>query len=471
MANSILLDLITAKTEELGVEYKAWLDTGQPEVRAKLARHLAALANHGGGYLVFGIDDVTKNPQGASSFELSTFGQDAISGIIKRYLEPRFQVVVEHVDCDGSTYPVITVPGHGARPVIATADGPRDEKGRTVGVRQGAVYVRAAGPESVEIKSADDWTALLERCLTYRADLLGKIFRQSLAASTQPSRRAADLLTAALEDTAADFSEQTAELAEHVQSEDQRRIRAAGENFVVLGYVLIDADGEPMSLDNIAALNERVAIGMHQWAYTGWAPFLPLTVPERAPRLRMGKVFGNECTYLEGMRLVNTAVVSGSVDYWRIYDCGPAIYAESFHEDYASSRSGLSRHLRPVYILELIHSVLAHARLMGQELPGAHQVTVRMDWRGLSGRRLMWDDTRIVSRQGIRDDRFGKSISVTYAELRDDYFEAFRKVALPVLRLFADSGWFDPDDWLTRDAVRREFARMNVGTLKLFDDQ
>ena len=83
----------------------------------------------------------------------------------------------------------------------------------------------------------------------------------------------------------------------------------------------------------------------------------------------------------------------------------------------------------------------------------------------------MWDDTRIVSRQGIRDDRFGKSISVTYAELRDDYFEAFRKVALPVLRLFADSGWFDPDDWLTRDAVRREFARMNVGTLKLFDDQ
>jgi hypothetical protein len=42
--------LLTAKSEALDVEYKAWMDTSAPEARAKLARHLAALSNNGGGY-------------------------------------------------------------------------------------------------------------------------------------------------------------------------------------------------------------------------------------------------------------------------------------------------------------------------------------------------------------------------------------------------------------------------------------
>ncbi len=48
MTDSVLEALLTAESEALEVEYKAWLDTSEPEVRAKIARHLAALANHGG---------------------------------------------------------------------------------------------------------------------------------------------------------------------------------------------------------------------------------------------------------------------------------------------------------------------------------------------------------------------------------------------------------------------------------------
>jgi hypothetical protein len=40
MPSSDLSELIAGKSEDLGVEYKAWMDTSQPEVRAKLARHL-----------------------------------------------------------------------------------------------------------------------------------------------------------------------------------------------------------------------------------------------------------------------------------------------------------------------------------------------------------------------------------------------------------------------------------------------
>jgi predicted HTH transcriptional regulator len=49
--------LLDDPNEALDVEYKAWLDLSSNEVRANMARHIAALANHGGGTIVFGITD------------------------------------------------------------------------------------------------------------------------------------------------------------------------------------------------------------------------------------------------------------------------------------------------------------------------------------------------------------------------------------------------------------------------------
>ena len=50
-----LQELVDAPTERLDVEYKAWLNLDDREARARLAKHLCALANHGGGFVVFGI--------------------------------------------------------------------------------------------------------------------------------------------------------------------------------------------------------------------------------------------------------------------------------------------------------------------------------------------------------------------------------------------------------------------------------
>jgi hypothetical protein len=51
MADSDLEMLVAAKSETL----EAWLDTSEPEAKAKIARHPAALSNNGGGYLIFGV--------------------------------------------------------------------------------------------------------------------------------------------------------------------------------------------------------------------------------------------------------------------------------------------------------------------------------------------------------------------------------------------------------------------------------
>jgi hypothetical protein len=65
--NSDLAALVTSKNEALEVEYKSWTDTSVAETSAKLARHLAALSNHGGGYLIFGVDDKSREPEGATT--------------------------------------------------------------------------------------------------------------------------------------------------------------------------------------------------------------------------------------------------------------------------------------------------------------------------------------------------------------------------------------------------------------------
>ncbi len=83
---SDLSELVSGRSEDLGVEYKAWVDTSQASVRAKLARHIAALANHGGGYLVFGVDDSTREPMGETTLDRRNFSQDTLAGIVRRYL-------------------------------------------------------------------------------------------------------------------------------------------------------------------------------------------------------------------------------------------------------------------------------------------------------------------------------------------------------------------------------------------------
>lgn len=470
MAVSDLNDLIAGANENLGIEFKAWMDTRDGEHRAKLARHIAALANHGGGYLIFGIDDKTRTPLGATDLDASLFTQDALSSIVKKYLDPRVQVLVQAAEFEGVIYPVVVVPTHGSRPVIAIASGPHGPDGKPTGITQGAIYIRAAGPESVAIRSPDDWNMLLERCLSHRSDLLGKILRQSLSGQSQPDHKVVELLVAAVDDTAADFTAQAKNIADKADTKFRQQIAEAGANFSALGYALVDVDGKPIIIEQPRSLNDRVSVGMRRYAHYGWASFLPLAVPERAPQMRMSSLRGNEITYLEGMRLEHRMMLGSAVDYWRIYENGIAVTVESYRDNWAREGEPSPKRLTPLWILVAIHSLLAHARLVGQELPGVGQIIVRMDWRGLTDRMLMWDSHRVVSSNKLVDDRYAKTIAVQWSELRDDYFGALRRIALPFLGLFTTHGWFQPESWLTPDAVAKEFKRADTQALQLFDD-
>ena len=467
-------ELLSGKSEDLGVEYKAWMDTSEATARANLARHIAALANCGGGYLVFGIEDETRRPLGETTFDRSLFSQDTMAGIVRKYLDPRVAVRVELAEHAGVGYPVVVVPGHGARPIVAIADGPQDPRtGRRVGIRMGDIYIRTAGPESIAIRSPDDWGALLDRCMAHRADLLSKIIRQTIVKPGRASAESNALLRAATEATAADFAAQTGELAPLLASYqiEEARIRAAGTAFCTLGYAFIADDGETLELDNLRGLNDRVSVAMRQYAYNGWASFLPLIPPERAPQIRMAPLLGQDRIYLEGMRLPTTNLVPSTLDYWRIYEAGLAVSAHSYWEDAARQRHGGDANLSVTGVLWLLHSLLAHARLMGQETPGVQQVLIRMDWRGLAGRKLGFGPhVPYDASSPTIGDRFVKTIALPWSNLRDSYFECLRRVALSFLDAFPTAGFRSPSDYLTREFVEARLGEFNARGARLFDD-
>src|SRR6185369_4556991 len=86
MSPTDLQDRVDNPQETLEVELKRWLNLKDKLVRAKIARHICAIANHGGGYIVFGFnDDGSPDLSGPNYDHYST---DEFSGIAKAYLSP-----------------------------------------------------------------------------------------------------------------------------------------------------------------------------------------------------------------------------------------------------------------------------------------------------------------------------------------------------------------------------------------------
>ena len=122
-----LQDLIEKPTEREGVELKSWLDFNEKLSRASTARHLAALSNYGGGYLVFGFNDDGSRCEPLPKVR-ELYSHDVFAGIVDKYLNPKFQCAVSFVAAEGVEHPVVWVPPHGATPVFSKGDGPQDAR-------------------------------------------------------------------------------------------------------------------------------------------------------------------------------------------------------------------------------------------------------------------------------------------------------------------------------------------------------
>jgi predicted HTH transcriptional regulator len=94
-----LNQLVAEPRETLDVEVKEWLDLTSNDHRALVAKEVIALANHGGGYLIIGFEELSDGsfkPVSSSPVTLDGWSQDAIQSIVAKYVDPTIQCRVVH---------------------------------------------------------------------------------------------------------------------------------------------------------------------------------------------------------------------------------------------------------------------------------------------------------------------------------------------------------------------------------------
>ncbi|GAI57847.1 unnamed protein product, partial [marine sediment metagenome] len=167
-----LQQLVTYPQESLEVEIKSWMDLTDNEVKAKLAKHLIALANHGGGYIIFGlkenngfwVPDESNRPTNFNSYD-----QDTVNSIVQKYSEPVFHCTVyypQRLD-NNKEYPVIAVPGGHKVPIKAKRSGPNNNF-----IQENSYYIRRIGPSSDIAQSAQEWDTLIQKVIRNSRDEL-----------------------------------------------------------------------------------------------------------------------------------------------------------------------------------------------------------------------------------------------------------------------------------------------------------
>src|SRR5581483_1561476 len=171
--------LVAAPREDLSIELKGWLNFKIELDRSNLAKAIIAIANHGGGHVLIGWTeaegtwrhDADERPQ-----DLSTYSQDEVNSIVRRYAEPGFHCEVHHVpDDEGLLFPVIVVPGGHRVPIRTKCDDPERKH-----VKINTYYIRRPGPTSEAPQSAREWDELIRRCILSAREQLLDDFRRIL---------------------------------------------------------------------------------------------------------------------------------------------------------------------------------------------------------------------------------------------------------------------------------------------------
>lgn len=265
-----LQPLVTEPREDLGSEYKEWLDLTTNEHKATVAKAAIALVNHGGGFIILGFADTAgglhSNPRPAVIPEIT---QDAINAAIRRYASPEFHCEMYSVPhpTTNVVHQVIVVPGTMTEPVMSKRD--------CVGViAQNKCYVRKPGPRSEEPQTGEEWRALLNRCVRAGRDDMLEAIRSIVSGRVEVPT----VLPSAIEELRAYCSAGKVRWSELA---DTLPIGAPGrfpQGYFEMGFSLVNA----RPAGGLSDLQDRLRQA-RRIKLTGWTPFLDMTTPEWSP--------------------------------------------------------------------------------------------------------------------------------------------------------------------------------------------
>ncbi len=416
-----LQPLVSEPREELGVEYKDWLDLTANEHRATLAKAAIALANHGGGFIIIGLsEDGSELHSQARPPNIPAITQDAVNAAIRRYATPEFHCEMDNVRHPNTNveHPVITVPGNLTVPVMSKRDCENV-------ITQNRCYIRKPGPRSEEPQTSEEWRDLLNRCLRAgREDMLEAI--RSIVSGRVESQNPAPNAFSELQTYCDGARERWEELVAGEPEESPARFP---HGYYEMGFSL--AGAQPAN--GLAEIQDKLAIAQ-RIQLTGWPTFLEMSTPGWAPYPYEDFV---EAWVGRPVRANSMERDPAHCDFWRASTDGKLYTIRGYTEDGLSEvRAGEVFDVTlPVW--RIAEGILFASRF-AETFDEVDEIVIQCHFTGLHGRRL----TSITGRRlVIRDyisgtDEVTLTGQVTPQQVQDNLAEILHPLLSPLYERF-----------------------------------
>ncbi len=452
-----LQDLVDNPCPALEIDYKSWRNLENTEDQSELARDIAAIANAGGGHIIFGFHEDRLTPTDLHPFAVNCCPA-RITGITAAYLDPPPTTHVANVrSARGDIHPVIRIECHGPVPVCAKRAGALTERG--------AVYIRRYAhqrglpgpprPETARAETASDWTALIRRCTRQDRDaLLSQI--DALLENRGPAPSIRENLLAW------HSAARTAFLTLTHRSPHAERLSRAH-------YVLSYAIAPQNRLLEHAQLPEflrRCAFDAQSRFGDGSRMFDPPYRIAARPRYVADPATGDPDTDFLETAWLRVYPAPATVDLWRVSPAGFASLVRDYTEDRPETPTPehtetpwLSASLLARELAEL----LWHANSLARFFPAPAHVVARCEWWGLAGRVLSDHDAAWARTGTAIGDHRAAWLDLPLAGFANAWAGAVSRLMAPLIRAFEPDLAFDAD-WVRERSAAHGGAKHGLSS-------
>ncbi len=450
-------DMIEAPCRTLDIEYKSWRNLDHPEDRAELARDIAALANHGGGFVVFGFNEHTLAPDDTDPFRTNC-STERVRSIVQAYLDPPVHCEISApVSTAGVVHPVIRVAGHGVVPVCVRQDGPVVGGERLI--ERGAYYVRKHGavpakrgvgiqaPGSGKIEIPQDWSQLIRRCVRRDREALLAMLEATIEGRATAPDNARRLLTW---HKAARAAFQTLVPRSPVAANLAKCHYALSYSFEHIRPEILDHVQLPERL-------RRTVFEMQAQFRSDWNMFDPPYRRGVQARFLTDPNTGDEETDFLETAWLRARNPDETADFWRVSPRGLATIIRGYAEDLSHAQIKPGTCLSPATLTREVAELVCHARTFARLFSGIRRVAFRCEWWGLTGRELFDPEERWVHRGPALGDHCVATSQVPLSRLAEVWPEVVAQLIAPVLRAV------EPDIALGADWVRDQATHWAAG--------
>jgi hypothetical protein len=396
MDRARLGDLLVVPREDLGIEIKNWLGLqGSNDDKATFAKAVLAIANHGGGFVVFGLVETQAGFSEAEGrpADLTGFSQDLINGIVQNYCDPAFHCPVHFVASPtDEIFPIVVVPGGHRVPIRAKRAGPN---GNTV--TNNAIYMRKPGPRSETPQTGQDWDELLGRCFQNRRDEMFDQIRALMIGAVPQVEQAPQ--PAPLDDFIEVGFQRWRQLAAQAPAGSGPRFEHGRYSFA------FEIIGERRQMAP-AQFPEVLRASEVRWS--GWPPFWYPTRAGIAPYPIDGLV---ECWLGADDQTPPEQRDPGHSDFWRVHPDGRAILIRGFQEDGSDGQRPGLEESQPGTLFDVtlpvwrVGEALLYAKSLSDHLfEGPTTIIFEAIYQGLAGRDL----TSVTGRRMVRGGRVAR---------------------------------------------------------------